>query len=68
MISTHANRDHSHIHQRTDFHTAEHVNTGLHLQSTVGTLCALEFMKTRGVPNQVTERVLLQPQKCRLHG
>jgi hypothetical protein len=67
MISTHINQDHFPIHQRTDLSTAEHVNTGLHLQSTVGTLCALEFMKTKGVPDQVTERVLLQPQKCRCH-
>lgn len=51
---------------RIDQSTAEHIDTALHLQSSLGTLCALEFLKAKGVPNQITVRVLGQPEKRRL--
>ena len=49
-----------------DLSMAAHVDAALQLQSSLGTLCALEFMKAKGIPPQVTARVLGQPQKRRL--
>ncbi|MBC3909362.1 hypothetical protein [Undibacterium umbellatum] len=54
------------FHLRTDLSMAAHVDAALQLQSSLGTLCALEFMKAKGIPPQVTARVLGQPQKRRL--
>ncbi len=51
---------------RLDNSTAAHVEEALALQNNFGTLCALEFMKAKGIPNQITARVLGQPEKRRL--
>ncbi len=45
-------------------HSAD-VDEALALQASAGTLCALEYLKTRSVVPDVIARVLLQPQRRR---
>ncbi|MDY7537362.1 hypothetical protein QN372_19445 [Undibacterium sp. RTI2.1] len=52
--------------QRRDFITEKTVDSGISLQSSLGTLCAIEYMKSEGVPGSVTQRVLSQPAQRRL--
>ncbi|WP_232063286.1 hypothetical protein [Undibacterium sp. KW1] len=53
------------IHSRTDSATETKVEHGISLQQTVGTACALEYLRAHGVPRQVTQRVLTQPEHRR---
>ncbi|MFZ6654020.1 hypothetical protein [Undibacterium sp. TJN19] len=55
----------SNIHGRTDSATETKVAHGISLQQTVGTACALEYLRAHGVPRQVTQRVLTQPEHRR---
>lgn len=54
------------IHQpRIDHITAEQIEEALILQNTFGTLCALEFLKAKGIDHQITQRILGQPENRR---
>ncbi|MFZ6876578.1 hypothetical protein ACO0LF_31460, partial [Undibacterium sp. Di27W] len=54
----------SEVMDRVDSATEAKVEHGLSLQQTVGTACALEYLRAHGVPRQVTQRVLTMPE-CR---
>ncbi|MFZ6771507.1 hypothetical protein ACO0LB_02205 [Undibacterium sp. SXout7W] len=50
---------------RLDTLTARHIDTGLVLQATLGTSCAVEYLNGNGVPHQTIVRVLSQPDQHR---
>ncbi|MFZ6861536.1 hypothetical protein ACO0K7_02780 [Undibacterium sp. Ji67W] len=39
---------------------ANHIEMGLSLQQDYGTTCAIEYMQGKGVPNQITQQVLIR--------
>ncbi|HTD03808.1 hypothetical protein [Undibacterium sp.] len=51
--------------QRHDMATEKAVERGILLQSSVGTLCALEFLQAEGVSHIVAQRVLSEPTRRR---
>jgi len=51
--------------QRHDQATEKTVERGIFLQHSVGTLCALEFLKAEGVNYTVAQRVLSDPARRR---
>jgi hypothetical protein len=53
------------IAQRRDVVTERAVNRGISLQYSVGTLCAMEYLRAEGVPRSVAQRVLSEPNQRR---
>jgi len=51
--------------QRQDTARSEIVERGIEVQASFSTLCAVEYLKSRNVPPQVIQRVLLQPAQRR---
>lgn len=51
--------------QRRDVLTERAVDRGISLQYSVGTLCAMEYMRAEGVPRSVAQRVLSEPAQRR---
>ncbi|MFZ3002504.1 MAG: hypothetical protein WA071_19470 [Undibacterium umbellatum] len=52
---------------REDFITQNTVDRGISLQQTVGTACAIEYLLGQGVPRQIKQRVLTDPERRRSH-
>lgn len=50
---------------RRDLHQRDIVDDGVALMRVAGTLCALEYLKSRAVDGRVIARVLLDPDKRR---
>lgn len=50
---------------RTDSATENAIEHGISLQRTIGTTCAIEYLLAHGVPRQITQRVLTQPERRR---
>jgi len=53
------------IMQRRDLVTERAVDRGISLQYSVGTLCAMEYLKGEGVSQSVAQRVLSEPSQRR---
>ncbi|MES2073441.1 MAG: hypothetical protein V4488_24015 [Pseudomonadota bacterium] len=51
--------------QRHDLVTANTVERGISLQYSVGTLCALEFLRAEGIDHGIAQRVLSEPTQRR---
>jgi hypothetical protein len=51
--------------QRHDVLTEQAVERGISLQYSVGTLCALEYLRAEGVSHSVAQRVLSEPAQRR---
>jgi len=47
--------------------TANHIEMGLSLQQTYGTTCAIEYMQGKGVPNNITQQVLIRSHQHLQH-
>ncbi|MFZ6693789.1 hypothetical protein [Undibacterium sp. SXout20W] len=45
--------------------TAGYIEMGLSLQQSYGTSCAIEYLQGKGVPNRITERVLVRSNQHR---
>ena len=45
--------------------TAGYIEMGLSLQQSYGTSCAIEYLQGKGVPNKITERVLVRSNQHR---
>ena len=41
------------------------IDRGVRLQHSVSTMCALEYLHSEGVPNQIAQRVLSNPKRRR---
>ena len=54
--------------QHDDSLTAQDIATGISLQRTYGTTCAVEFLSGKGIPAKVIQRVLLPASKQRKQG
>ena len=52
-------------HVRTDRVHSDIVDKGVALQDRLGTLCALEFMKSHSIDAAIIQRVLLSPSQRR---
>jgi hypothetical protein len=46
---------------RRDFRTAQIVEAGIALQDRVSTLCAFEYLRSEGIAETISQRVLTQP-------
>ncbi|MES2049080.1 MAG: hypothetical protein V4447_11820 [Pseudomonadota bacterium] len=51
--------------QRRNALMAMTINRGVGLQNSVSTMCAMEYLHSEGVPRQIAQRVLSQPNKRR---
>ena len=51
--------------QRRNDAMAMTIDRGVGLQNSVGTMCALEYLHSEGVPHQIAQRVLSQPTRRR---
>lgn len=51
--------------QRRNDLMAMTIDRGVGLQNSVGTMCALEYLHSEGVPYQIAQRVLSQPTRRR---
>ena len=52
---------------RKDIATANYVDMAVSIQRDYGTSCAIEYLQSKGVQNDITKRVLSQPEKRRGH-
>ena len=50
---------------RKDIATANYVDMAISIQRDYGTSCAVEYLQSKGVQNDITKRVLSQPEKRR---
>jgi hypothetical protein len=53
--------------QRQDLRRREIVNHGISVQESSNTVSAIEYLKAHDIDPKVIERVLLEPQRRRLH-
>lgn len=51
--------------QRRDARRRDIVDHGLAMQQGANTMCAVEYLKSHGIPPAVIARVLLEPQRRR---
>ena len=52
---------------RTDSVTENAVEHGIRLQRTLGTACAIEYLRAHGVSHHISYRVLTKPERRRSH-
>ena len=50
---------------RKDIATANYVDMAVSIQHDYGTSCAIEYLQSKGVQNDIIKRVLSQPEKRR---
>ncbi|MFZ6847249.1 hypothetical protein [Undibacterium sp. RuRC25W] len=53
------------IQYTVDQRTEDYIKIGLGLQQSYGTSCAIEYLQGKGVPNRITEQVLVRSNQSR---